>query len=389
MERFNQAELERLVRRGEEPSVSIFQPTHRQGSEIQQDPIRLKNLLGLARQRLADRALSDADIERIVRPAEALLGEPTFWRHQRGGLAIFLRDGEMLSYRVPLPMPELAVVGERFHVKPLLPLLTGDGAFFVLAVDQQQVRLLEGTRHSISEVEVEGLPKNIEEALPFDDPEAQLQFRAGPSPRPAGPGPGASRPGVVFHGHDPKDDEKDALVRFCRIVATHVRDALADQTAPLVLAGVEDLLGIYRDVNRYQRVLSGAVEGNPKLLRDEELHDRAWAIVHPVFKQAEDDARAKFSRWSGTGRTAEGPPDVVRAAGEGRVEALFVARDAHAWGRVDPDTGSVDTSESPSPGDEDLLDRAAVDTLRNGGTVYTAAPERIPGNGTIAAVLRY
>ena len=42
-------ELEGLILEREGPCVSIFLPTHRAGAETQQDPIRLKNLLGEAR----------------------------------------------------------------------------------------------------------------------------------------------------------------------------------------------------------------------------------------------------------------------------------------------------------------------------------------------------
>jgi hypothetical protein len=38
---------------------------------------------------------------------------------------------------------------DRFHLKPLLPLLTGDGRFYILALSQNQVRLLQGTRYSV------------------------------------------------------------------------------------------------------------------------------------------------------------------------------------------------------------------------------------------------
>jgi len=41
------------------------------------------------------------------------------------------------------------VVSDRFHLKPLLPLLTGDGRFYILALSQNQVRLLQGTRYSV------------------------------------------------------------------------------------------------------------------------------------------------------------------------------------------------------------------------------------------------
>jgi hypothetical protein len=48
-------------------------------------------------------------------------------------------------YRLPFPFQEFVVVTERFHVKPLLPLLSGDGQFYLLALSQNGVRVLQGT----------------------------------------------------------------------------------------------------------------------------------------------------------------------------------------------------------------------------------------------------
>ena len=41
------------------------------------------------------------------------------------------------------------------------------------------------------------------------------------------------------------------------------------------------------------------------------------------------------------------------------------------------------------PGDEDLLDRAAVHTLLTAGTIFAVPPQQVPGPGPAAALLRY
>jgi hypothetical protein len=41
------------------------------------------------------------------------------------------------------------------------------------------------------------------------------------------------------------------------------------------------------------------------------------------------------------------------------------------------------------PGDEDLLDLAAVHTFLNGGMVYAVEPEQMPSYATLAALFRY
>ena len=58
-------------------------------------------------------------------------------------------------------------------------------------------------------------------------------------------------------------------------------------------------------------------------------------------------------------------------------------------GTFDPVTLAVHLHKNPEPGDEDLLDFAALHTLSNGGTVYAVEPEKVPDDAPLAAVFRY
>jgi len=71
------------------------------------------------------------------------------------------------------------------------------------------------------------------------------------------------------------------------------------------------------------------------------------------------------------------------------VDVLFIAVGVQGWGRFDPEKDRVDVHESPKPGDEDLLDLSAIQTLLKGGTVYAVSPEEVPDQAIVAAVLRY
>ena len=161
MDVVRRADLERLALQGTGPCVSLLLPTHRGGREVQQAPIRLKNLLRQAADGLEANGASAPTIESLLAPLRRLLDDRLFWLYQSDGLALFSRPGWWSSFRVPLDLPELAVVADRFHVTPLLPLLTGDGHFFVLALSQNQIRLLEGTRDRLEEVDLPGEPLGV------------------------------------------------------------------------------------------------------------------------------------------------------------------------------------------------------------------------------------
>jgi hypothetical protein len=80
------------------------------------------------------------------------------------------------------------------------------------------------------------------------------------------------------------------------------------------------------------------------------------------------------------------------AARHGRVDSLFVALGVQKWGKFDAATGGVDIHEERQPGDQDLLDLAAVQTFASAGNVYAVDPAQVPGgerHSPVAAVFRY
>lgn len=80
---------------------------------------------------------------------------------------------------------------------------------------------------------------------------------------------------------------------------------------------------------------------------------------------------------------------MIRAAYSGQVDTLFVPIGVQRWGRFDPEDLSVHVHDEPEPGDEDLLDFAAIQTILNSGTVYAVEPENVPDSRYVAATLRY
>ena len=380
---FSREELRTLVERTEGPCVSIFMPTHRAGKETRQDPIRLKNLAREAEKQLMAGGLQSSEVKELLAPVKGLLEDVFFWRYQSDGLAIFCSVGLFRSYRLPVTFKELMVVTGRFHVKPLLQLLTGDGKFYILALSQNEVRLLEATHYGVSVVELEGVPKSLAEALQFDDKESQLQFH---TPAPVGGGERAA----VFHGHGVgADDTKTDIMRYFIQVDRGLSVVLKNERAPIVLAGVDYLLPIYGKVNTYRNLLEESVSGNPEGQSPEELRDHAWNIVEPHFLKEWQCVVSRYGQLAGTERASNKLAKVVSAAYHGKIEELFVAIGVQRWGTFDINTNRVSSHKEAQPGDEDLLDFAAVHTLLHGGTAYAVTSQEVPGDTPVAAVFRY
>ncbi|MBD2460901.1 hypothetical protein H6G89_07570 [Oscillatoria sp. FACHB-1407] len=367
--------------------VSIFMPMHRAGSEVQQNPIRFKDLIKQAEDQLQAHDMRRTDAVALLEPAHSL-DQTDFWENQDEGLAVFIAEGWFRYYKLPMRFEELVVVSDRFHLKPLIPLLNRDGEFYILALSQKQVRFFEGSRYSIKQVEIENLPQNIDETLQYDETAQEGQFRINTSK--GGTNNPFQRSGS-YHGQGAPDRDyhnRDILQFFHQIDAA-LHPFLKDKRAPLVLVGVEYLLPIYREANTYQHLLEEGVTESPKVVSPEELHDQAWAIVEPCLMQQEQVAIEYYQNLSATGKTSTDLKEAVSGAYYGRVEQLFVAVGRQRWGNFDPDSNELHMHETAEPGDEDLLNAAALQTLLNGGTVYAVEPEKVPDSALVAAVFRY
>ena len=360
--------------------VSIYLPTHRSGPQTRQDPIRLKNLVNEARIELVDLGMRGPEADAFLQPARALVDDHNYWQHQSGGLALFLDDG-MRAFRVQEEFEPRVVVGDAFHVKPLLRVMSRGEQFNVLALSENQVGLLWGTRERVGQVDLPGdVPESLAAALWFEDPERQLQFRQAAR---AGTGKGA-----IFHGHGGgKDQPQEEIERFFRAVDGGVRHLLRPNV-PLVLAGVERLLPIYREVTSHDPVMDGEVTGNPDRLTPEELHEEAWEIVRPWFDRERRDVLEAIR--AAADRRLDTVPEAIEAARAGRVAAVLVASDAAVWGDPGTGAGAPEVHDDRRPGDRDLLDVVVAETwTRSGGSVWVVPSEEIPDGAPVAALLRY
>ncbi|GMU21761.1 MAG: hypothetical protein AMXMBFR13_18500 [Phycisphaerae bacterium] len=368
------------------PCLSIYAKMEKAGEQTRQNPVRLKNLLFKAERKLSElNSLRRPEIEQFLDPARQLLEDTAFWQHQSDTLAVFRSPDHFLTFPLPLEVEEVTVVSDSFHIKPLLPLLTDGGRFYILALSENDVRLYQATRTTIDEVPVAGMPRSLAQALSHDDPEKSLQFHGHMS------GPDTPARGM-FHGHGmPKDVEKDNLLRYFRRIDWALQNALRNENAPLVLAAVQYFLPIYQTANHYPHLMDKMVEGNPEANRKslDELHRQAWATVEPVLEREKQRSAERVREAVGTSRGSDKLAEVVPAAFHGRVDRLFVPVGVQVWGEFDPHTPRVDIHESAQPGDKDLLNTAAFGTYLNGGTVFAVPPDQMPVPSTAAAVFRY
>lgn len=363
--------------------VSLFLPTHRFGNgDVRADQLRWKNLVADVEARLLAEARRP-DVEHLLAPARALQDDAVEWQHMSDGLVMLLRPGWHRTFRIPAPTAELATIGDRHTMGPLLRLLSGDGHFLLLAVSRRRIRLLEGSRNTVEEVELADVPTDLRDVVEPAEP------RSSTMARPAG---AAGRGGrAVFYGHGAGEEhaDPDEVGRFLRRVSSGLDEVLAAQSSPLVLVGLERLVAEFREASSYPHLIDEAVHHQPDDLSAEELHRLAWPLVEARLRSERSRAVDRFHALHGTGRASSDLGEVAEAAAHGRVEVLFVRADPWCWERVEGASSPVFRLGI----DEDfaaceLVDAAGVATLHGGGEVHATSETVVPGS-EVAAIFRY
>lgn len=365
--------------------VSLYVPIHRVGRDQQQDPIRLKNLLAEAETNLLASGVRRPEVQKLMRPAEELLWNKAFWQRQSDGLAIFLSNDFTRIYHLPAEFEEFLLIANSFHIKPLLPLLGRGIKFYVLAVSLNNVHFLQGNADMLSEISL-NFPTSMDEALWIDEPERYLNLHSGSISTNEEKG-GAG----IFHGHSIADEEKKNILRFFQSVNQGLNTLIEDKMVPMVIAGVDYLLPIYREACTYNNLLQDGITGNPDREDLSELHEQAWKIVKPIFEESKKKAFERFEQLSGqqSPLATNDLSTAVKAAKFGQVETLFVPLGIQIWGHYDAENNKVIVASEPGSANEDLLDFAAAETILNSGQVFAVPPEQLPGEGDLAVILRY
>ena len=367
-------------------SVSIYIPTYRVGNQ-QEDKIRLKNALKTAREKLEFRyGLSEKEANEFLAPAHALEDQPDFWKKQSDGLALFIADGRFEYYSCPIDFEPMIYVAPEFYLRPIIPVLGSESAFYLLALSKGAIKLYAATEYSIAEVDLNGLvPPNMEAALLLDTAENNLSRAGGAEGQ-----RGSNNPVYFSRGSEPGTDVEDIKAYLDR-VDKGISDYLCDDKAPLLLGGVEELIPIYREANTYDHLYAdGFVAGNLENDAPGMLHEKAWSVIKPHFhEQAERDLKLYGDNLA-AGEAGSDLETIVPAAINGRIAALWLDRNSYAYGTYDQATNGVTILTDEDKNATELYNLAAVRAFESGARVYNVEATKLPGGAAgTAAIYRY
>lgn len=382
-------DMKKLSENNNHPSVSIFIPTHREWNEKGKDITRYKNQLNKA-EKILSNLIREKELNNFLKPAKDLLVNKEFWNHQELGLAVYFNKDEFKTFRLPERVEEFLFVNSVYYIKPLLPVITGNGKFFVLAFDQKKTRLYECTKYTINKLNIPAIITNLDKMLEFYDTERSLQFHSGirqASTR----GKGRNR-GSVFHGQGTGSDEtehKKNLLDFAHIINTGIHKLLKDETSPLIIAAVEYLIPIYVKANSYPYLYENHLHLNAEEFNTDQLLEKALELVKPSFEKESKRAFSKYEQFSGNGKASSNIEEIIKASLGNRIEYLWVDINEHVWGKFNEIDQEIEYEGKLTPENKDLLDFATAQTILNNGTVYALKRNEMPVRKPAFAVFRF
>jgi hypothetical protein len=362
------AEVERLLDARDAACVSIYLPTSEIPQETQADRIELRNLTGAAAAQL-EAAGADRDAVAGIGDALAALDEDDdFWSEQARSLAVFASPAGVRTFRLPNRLTAHVEVGDRFYVKPLLRAITFPQAAFVLALASGSVRLVEVTADGAPfVVDVPDMPTDAASAAG----KASLGTRSPMMARLQG-----------------AEGQKVRLRQYARKVDQALRGVLTGLELPLILAATEPLESIYRSLNSYPHLVQTAIPGNPEATTEAELAAAARGVLDELYASELATLREAFGQRFEQDRASGDLATVARAATYGAVGTLLVDIDEKVPGEVDEESGGV-TLSSDDAASYGVTDEIARRVLLNGGRVLAVRSDDVPGDGPVAAILRY
>jgi hypothetical protein len=371
------------------PCISLYQPTHRHHPSNQQDPIRFRNLVDTLEGSL--RQSHDVrTVRALVEPFRRLGEDASFWNHTLDSLAVLACPGAFATFPLQRPVPERVVVAGSFHTKPLLRIVQSADRFQVLCLGRNEVRLLEGNRDVLDEVDLDpSVPLR-----PQDVPKAARRGReAEPSPEvdqdKAKGLKRSSSTGRRTRG-TPQAAADLALEKYFRAVDRAVMDRHSKPTGlPLLLAALSEHQPVFRGLSHNQLLLPQGIERDPFPLDIEALRRAAWEQIAPYFVSKLSELVSTFQGARSKHLGSADASTVADAAVAGRVGTMLVDADLTIPGRVNLKTGRISFKDLDDPQVDDLLDDLAELVLARGGTVVVVPHDAMPTDSGLAAIYRH
>jgi hypothetical protein len=373
-------DLRELVSVKNKTCVSLYMPTTA-GLLGSEDEVRLRGLVAAAERQLVRGGMLEEAVEGFIAPLRKL-PLTTEWHDRTKGLAMFCSPDLVAEFWLNAAFEPQVQVDRVFHIKPLLPHISPSLRFHILTISRHDVRLLEADANGCRRLQVPGLPKSIEKSLNLQGADRGAQVHSATIID-------LGKESAVFHGQGGhRETDKEEFREYCREISRAVSHALNGSQDPLILAGVEYELAIFRTTCDSHFLMCDAIFGGTDYLSDMAIYDRALPIAREYQEKMRRTPLEKYRTMNRRILTSEDMDEILAGAVGGKIETLIVDPNSVVMGRFDPLTNQLDLGRNVE-GAKDLTELAIAETLAHRGSILTLPQEELPEKASMCAVFRY
>ncbi|MBV9400825.1 MAG: hypothetical protein JO062_22800 [Bryobacterales bacterium] len=352
------------------PCITVLLPNYRPGAASAPEAVSLKQLIRTAAELPAIRRMGQ-EAAALLTPLSDLAAAEEL---ESGGVgfALFSAPGFTAGFRNGLQAGSKLSVGKHAFVRPLLAEAYAPSDVFALGVSRKHLRLFR-CRHSMAE-ELElpaGVPRNITEAVDSDQPDHDLANRSA-----SGTSTGSAF-AVRFGTGSDREAAPEYLHHFFALIDRGLHPLV--KNAPVFPMGVAEEIAAFRKAARHLNLLEDYAAGSAEMFTAEETARKAREAALAEYRRRGEAVMAEFREMPDRGRTSSMLSQVLTAAEQGRIHQVILAEEAEI-----PAAHRKQLIEG-----EDVLNAIAVETIRNGGDVFTLPAQAMDDVTPVAAILRY
>ncbi|MDR3033847.1 MAG: chemotaxis protein [Kitasatospora sp.] len=346
------------------PAVSLLMPTHRGATAGGQDPIRLRNLVHEAKERIeADPAVSresriavGKQLDQAVQAVDLVYAEDS--------LAIFAAPDEYHVWKLGRPAPERVVLSDTFLTRNLVAAQAAERPYWVLALSADRVALWGGNGDHLHEEHIGAFP--LTRSLEPESPQRKEQIGDRPS---------------TFRDEDARHFMKDADQAMAAVLAKDPR--------PLYVVGEGAAFRMLEDVGQIAgQAVAHAPQGGLAHGPAESLRKAVQPLAAAWDEKRVTEVQDRLSKARDTRQFAAGIDEARQNVNDRRVAVLAV--EENFWTVVHDQGEHLAPAEPGAEGTrEDMVDELIEQALDSGAEVHFLPDGTLDGMDRIACILRY
>ncbi|MGZ3852624.1 MAG: YbhB/YbcL family Raf kinase inhibitor-like protein [Flavisolibacter sp.] len=294
--------------------VSLVLPLH----NLSQDQLTDKYFLQKAIKQVCTQLSKECDGNNQIINSFRKLQEEISIHPSDKGIGIYVSNDMSLYTGFPFEVTEKIIINSRFHLKDILVKEQYSSHYYVLYIDDKEIRLYSGKLNQLAEVKNKDLPMFFEEEL--EDPSLINSFFARNS---------------YTRSFDKTMNE---IVKLRHQNLIHKADELLhsylENTEALILCGTRKYLSEFMNNTKHADKVISILYGNYNRFTELDFSDMVWPILRTHIEQEMTNEIADYDFKMGEGTTEEGINRVWDAILSDRGQTLLLEKNFEIEGYV-------------------------------------------------------